>query len=436
MTRPLHDSLQRLLVRPLRITTRAPWLLILIAVVLNACGGSDREGGATITAADSSGVRVVTLNGDPRALPSLRVADTITLSGVAEDFFNGNPQQAFVLRDGRLILSDGRSRGVFGTDGAFTGTFTRFGQGPGELGVLSQVWQSTGDSIWTFDGSNRRLSLFAPSLEFVRSVQQQAGAMQRGYSLWAGLDGDTTAVIEFAPNDQSQNAGKRTSSVRLGLWTIGSDTPELGDTRPFSEFFMMGGVEGQGVMMMSAPMGGSAQWRPLGRCMVYGFSTRWEFTIQAPDASLLLKDVALIRAAGDPADAVTPELRERFIVGMLAAYGSPQSQAQVEPIYRNQMTYPDSTPHFSRVFGSRDGALWVQRYRGPTTDAPDHWTVIDLATPRAWRLEVPAGSRLLAVDAGRALIATKDADDLESHHWWMLPELSGIEPPQACRVAN
>jgi hypothetical protein len=429
VTRPLHDSLQP----SLRITPRSIGLLTLTALVLAACGGSDAEGGGSIAAADSSGVRVVTVNGDPRALPSLRVADTITLGGAAEDFFNGNPQMAFVLGDGRLILSDGRSRGVFGTDGAFAGTFTQFGQGPGELGVLSNIWQALGDSIWTFDGSNRRLSLFTPSLEFARSVQQPMGATQRGYSLWAGLNGDTTAVIEFAPNDQSQTAGKRTSSVRLGLWTIGSDTPVLGDDRPFSEFFMMGGVE-SGVMMMSAPMGGSAQWRPLGRCMVYGFSTRWEFNIQAPDESLRLKDVALLRAPGDPADPVTPELRERFIVGMLAAYGSPQSQAQVEPIYRNQMTYPDSTPHFSRVFGSRDGALWVQRYRGPTTDAPDHWTVLDLATPRAWRLEVPAGSRLLAVDAGRALIATKDADELESHHWWILPDLSGIQPPAACRA--
>ncbi len=418
------------------LATARSTILIAAATSLGACGGGAASAEEAIVAADSAGIRVVTLNGDPRSLPALRVADTVTLSGAAEDFFNGNPQFAYVLRDGRLILGDGRSRGVFGVDGAFAGEFGRFGQGPGELGALSNLWQTTGDSIWAFDGSNRRLSLFAPSLAFARSTQQAGGGMERGFSIWAGVNAETTAVLEMAAGDPEQRAGKRSSSARFGLWVIGSEAPVFDVGRPFSEFFMLGGVEGPGVMMISAPMGASAQWRPIGRCMVYGFSNRWEFAIQAPDGSLTLKDIALLRAPNDPADPVTAERREQFIVGMLKAYGSPQSQAQFEPVYRNQLTYPDSTPHFSRVFSSRDGALWVQRYRGPTTDVPDHWTVLDLSTPRAWRLDVPPGSRLLAVDAGRVLIATKDADELESQHWWVLPELSGIQPPAGCRAGN
>jgi hypothetical protein len=81
---------------------------------------------------------------------------------------------------------------------------------------------------------------------------------------------------------------------------------------------------------------------------------------------------------------------------------------------------------------SRDGALWVQAFRGPTTDEADHWTVVDLHSLRAWRLEVPAGSRVLGVDSARVLVGTKDDDDVETQSWWSLPELAGIQPPAVC----
>lgn len=406
-----------------------------LPLALAACSGGTERAASATTASDSAGLRVVTIAGDPRQLPALTVGDTLPLRGAAEDLFNGNPQFAFALNDGRLLLSDGRAIAVFDAAGGYVGPFSRAGQGPGEIANLSRVWRLPGDSIWVLDASNRRLSLFSPTLEFVRSVQQPSpSGGGPGFAIWSGLHGDTTTAIAYLRSGGPPGAGLTTQRVQLGLWVIGASAPVFGDSVDFAQFQMIGGGTGEGVVMMGAAMGRSAQWQPLGRCMVLGHSSRWAFTLQAPDDSLRLRDVGIVRAPDDPADAVTPELRERFIRGMLVAYGSEQSRAQVEPLYRNQMTYPDSTPHFSRVFASRDGALWVQRYRGPTTDVPDHWTVVDVRTPEAWRLELPPGSRLLAVDAARALVATKDEDEVETQAWWNFPELAGIRPPNRCEA--
>ena len=179
----------------LRRTIAVP---ILLAALVGACGGRDGGGGGSVVAADSAGVRVVTIAGDPRQLDALVVADTLTLTGTPDDFFGGNPQVAHPLRDGRLLLSDGRSVAVFGADGAFGGQFARSGQGPGEFAFVGALWQTAGDSIWVFDPSNRRLSRFTPSLSFARSEQQPVDAGPGGFNVWAGLTGDTVGVLAFA----------------------------------------------------------------------------------------------------------------------------------------------------------------------------------------------------------------------------------------------
>lgn len=426
MSRPPARNRLRLSVR--HLAAACP---ILLAALSIACGDGEGARDQSVTAADSAGLRVVTIAGDPRELEVLRVADTLPLTGAPEDFYSGNPQVAHPLNDGRLLLSDGRSVGVFGADGSFGGQFARSGQGPGEFAFVGALWQTTGDSVWVFDPSNRRLSLFAPSLGFARSEQQPVPAGPGGFNVWAGLRGDTMAVLAFAPRTPPQPGVAQVAEVDLGLWVLGGAAVMSGN-RPFSEQVMLSGLEGSGVSLMSVPMGGSAQWRPLGRCMAYGYSDRWAFTLQAPDDSLRLRDAVVLRAPADAAEAITPERREAFIAGTLATFGSAAMRAQFERMYREEITFPDSTPHFARVFTSRDGALWVQRYRGTTTDNPDIWTVVDLNSPRAWRFDVPPGSRLLAVDSARVLIATKDEDDLETQAWWSLPELAGIRPPAAC----
>lgn len=403
------------------------------ALALSACGSESPAAVERVTVTDSAGITVVSVAGDPRSLPLLRVADTLTLRGAPEDLFSNNPQIVIPLNDGRTILSDGGSFALFNQDGTHAGPFARQGQGPGEIGSLSGFWQGADDSIWVVDMATRRLSRFSPSLQYTRSVLQPMWRSETGFSIWTGITGDTTGVVEFALNDMQRAPGRYASEMGFGTWVIGTESPVMSDRRRFGEYLILpAGVLPE--TMISVPMGRNAQWRPLGRCVAYGYSDRWHFQLDAPGPDGKLVTQAVIRAPDDPVDPITPELRERYITNTIRQQRPSDFTTRYEKALREHVTFPDSTPHFTRVFGSRDGALWVQRYRGSATDVEDHWTIVDGNRGRAWRLVVPVGSRLLAVDSARVFIATRDDDDVESHHWWSLPELEGITPPAGCRV--
>lgn len=412
---------------PLRVTVACS------ALIFAACSQDGTVRSGSIVASDSAGVQLLTITGSPRDLPALRVESRLALSGAAEDFFNGNPSTGYPLRDGRTLLTDGVTVGIFGSDGSYQGQFSRRGQGPGEIQRIGQLWQDASDSLWLFDAVNRRVSRYSPSLEYQRGLPLAQGTRTgRGFDVWATGVGDTAGVAEMVFDPAANTEGLQTREARFGLWVIGQPSAVLGEARAYSEFQLM--PEGGSTVLISSPFSRTGRWVALGRCYLYGFADRWSFTLQAADDSLRLRDVAILRAPQYRADAITPELLDRLLSPLINSAPTAEAREQAERIYRTQLTYPDSTAHFSRVQVSRDGALWVQAFRGPTTDEVDHWTVADLNSLRAWRLEVPTGSRVLGVDSARVLIGTKDEDDVESQAWWSLPELAGIRPPNGCEV--
>lgn len=401
------------------------------ALLATACADGSTVDSGSIISSDSAGVQLFTIAGNPRELPVLRVESQLTLTGAAEDFFNGNPGTGYPLRDGRTLLTDGVTVGVFGSDGAYLGPFSRRGQGPGEIQRIGQLWQDASDSIWLFDAVNRRVSRYSPSLEYQRGEPLAQGTQTgRGFDVWATGVGDTAGVVETVFNPAANAEGLHTREARFGLWVIGQPSAVLDEARAYSEFQVM--PEGGGMVLISSPFSRTGRWVALGRCYLYGFADRWRFTLQAAGDSLRLRDVAILRAPKNRVDDLTPALRDSLLAPLINAAPTPELREQAERIYRDQLIYPDSTAHFARVQTSRDGALWVQAFRGPTTDGADHWTVVDLHSLRAWRLEVPAGSRVLGVDSARVLVGTKDEDDVEMQAWWSLPELAGIRPPAAC----
>lgn len=401
------------------------------ALITAACADGSTAQLGSIVSSDSAGLKLFRIAGNPRELPALRVDARLTLTGAAEDFFNGNPGTGYPLRDGRTLLTDGVTVGVFGSDGRYQGPFSRRGQGPGEIQRIGQLWQDASDSLWLFDAVNRRVSRFSPSLEYQRGLPLAQGTQTgRGYDVWATGVGDTAGVVETVFNPAANAEGLHTREVRFGLWVIGQPSAVLGAARGYSEFQVM--PEEGTMVLISSPLSRTGRWVALGRCYLYGFADRWSFTLQAAGDSLRLRDVAILRAPQHRAEEITPELLDRILTPLINSAPTPAGRQQAERIYRTQLIYPDSTAHFSRVQVSRDGALWVQAFRGPTTDEADHWTVVDLHSLRTWRLELPAGSRVLGVDSARVLVGTKDEDDVETQAWWSLPELAGIRPPAVC----
>lgn len=410
--------------------------LPLVVALAVACGGSSESVAPRVVASDSAGVAIVTIGGSLDELPQLRVADTLTLHGAPEDFFANNPSAVIPLPDGRTILSDGQNSAVFAADGSFVGPFVRRGRGPGEIEFLGASWLSAGDSLWVSDFRTRRLSLFDPSLEYVRSVPMPTGEAAGSVSPVAELGLDTVAVrLSQVANAPPLTEGPRDEVSATGLWLTKSDSLVRGRERLFISFLVGQSPGGDGIVVRIPPLSPAGVWLSLGRCAVFGYSSEWALEIEAPDSAAGFAAVGAVRASRGGARAVTPELRKRFIAGYTSRYAASRFAEEFERWYREQ-PFPESTPHFASILSSRDGALWVQRYRGPTTDVEDAWTIVDAGNARAWRLTLPPRTRLLGVDSGRALIAVRDEDDLETQHWLRLPDLDDVALPPACRRNN
>lgn len=77
------------------------------------------------------------------------------------------------LRDGRFVagpVNRIKDVAVFSADGKFERMLGRAGAGPGEYRSPTNCGVFAGDSIWVYDTSLRRLSIFGPDLRFVRSI--------------------------------------------------------------------------------------------------------------------------------------------------------------------------------------------------------------------------------------------------------------------------
>jgi hypothetical protein len=421
-----------------RATATVAALLSCAAVgALSACGEPVVIISAAVTRSDSAGVAIVTLEDSLNAHELISATDTVTLRGAPEDLFANNPQAVLPLRDGRTLLSDGRVLASFDTTGSFIGVVMSPGQGPGELSFLASMWQTADDSIWVVDASARRLSRLGPDLRVARSIAYpQFG--ERRVSVWASLQGDTMAVSEYASDPEDRSIGLYANESRLGTWVIGSTSVAVGAPRKFS----MSQRFPDGVLppgfSLSQPFSPSASLRTYGGCMLHGYANRWEFSLEAPDSTAQLTTVARLRAPRDSAPLVTAERKEAYIQRNVAEMPEQGEipRAQYEKALREHSIFPDRIPSFGRVLISSDGAIWVQRYRDAVESEKDQWMIVDMHGTRAYRFQLPIGSRLLAVRPQAAFVASRDADDVETQRWLRLPQLDSIRPIPACRNAR
>lgn len=418
-------------------TTRSIPLLV-ATLALTACAESAVIISASVVRSDSAGISLVTLEDRIDAYAEISATDTMVLTGAPEDLFANNPQIMIPLRDGRTLVSDGNVVASFDSAGAFVSVAMPQGRGPGEVASLSALWQSPDDSVWVADISAGRLSRLTPDLRFARSTPYPRFSDRTGLSVWTGLSGDTLAVAEFGLDDGAKAPGVFPINYRLGTLIIGRDKPSLGEPRQFGvSERLQDGVLPQGYSL-GQPFAPNAQWRAYGRCMVYGYPEAWELRIEAPDSSGVFATVAYVRAPRDSAPAVTAQRKEQHIVETMA--GMPENsefpRVQFERALREHVTFPNRFPNFGRVLTSADGAIWVQRFRESAAREPDQWTIVDVHGTRAWRLRLPAGSRLLAVRPQGALVATRDADDIETQAWLVLPQLADLRLIPACRSAR
>lgn len=167
--------------------------LVLMFVTFGcSTGEADRSQTARVDSL-ASGRVVVTNTGTPnwpsqtawRLEEDLRIG-TASNSGPAVEQFGSIASIAADSR-GRIYVLDRMSHDikVFRSDGTFSHTIGREGQGPGEFAFPNAAAVGTGDTIWVVDDGTARYSAFAPDGSFLtsypRRIQGYLGSTSGGF---------------------------------------------------------------------------------------------------------------------------------------------------------------------------------------------------------------------------------------------------------------
>jgi len=167
---------------------------------------------------------------------------------------------ATVLRDGRLLVADGRTGLVrlFWPTGDFLGQVGSSGEGPGEFRSPASLNVVRGDSIWIWDRALWRTSLFDSAGAFVRSERYDPTAadlypMQGMWPEGVRLGGQGSRLIHLVRKSMVKvSGGTGQDSVGLAVHRYGAGTVEL-----------MGILPGEAQVEVEAPWGPATLTPPL-----------------------------------------------------------------------------------------------------------------------------------------------------------------------------
>jgi hypothetical protein len=365
---------------------------------------------------DSAGIAIVT-NADPaRAAVLQRVsARPGTSIGEAEAepaYEFGRIVGARRLGDGRIVVADAAALEirVFGADGKHRHTIGRRGGGPGEFQDLQSLSITAGDSIVVYDARLRRISILAPSGEFVRAITvRPPESEERRIPIVLGRMG----AVYVGTNVYAYSSDDRTTGVRRDTVALVSVSPQ-GVPRhlrnfPGNETFVV--AKPGGVFAGDLPYGHSTHV-VTGRDRIL-VGTTDSYRIDVLDGSgrtvrSIRAQAAMLRTARADLNAARDAALNRFTRNtnpMLAAM-----RADVERSY-NEAPTGRARPFFGRIIAGQDGRIWVSEYVPQHETRATRWTVFGADGRMLGNVVLPAGVTL--DDAGRDWVLGHFRDDLD-----------------------
>jgi hypothetical protein len=238
------------------------------------------------------------------------------------------------LSDGTVVLIDNSdlTLRVFDSTGRSLAPIGRKGKGPGEFQDISVLARCGGDSIFVFDNTLERLTVFRPNGALARTTPIPLLAMET-----CGPSGLTLAVGPsldlFMPT--VQNAGEL---YHVPVQLIrGTDTTSLYDSLPAADPRFGGRMPAFAIAGSRAVVGLTDS----------AFATVFDATGQ---------EVTSIRISDDP----QPGSREAQVKVLDRVFSSPRYRALADQKARFlKMPYPDPQPAYFTLMGTPNGTIWT-----------------------------------------------------------------------------
>lgn len=397
-----HDRRRRNAVRSLMTPLLVP--------ALTACGG-DSGPAPDMVVEDSAGVRIVQHTGTPDAGPPFVFApEPLYRHGNdPDDHMFAGIWNGILLSDGSAAIFDAGSSELvlLNPDGTFNSVLAPPGEGPGEVGMVTAMFEVGRDSILVEDIANGRFTLFVNGA-VARTVSTRGpiseGLSTHGMDASGGMLMSSSSYRRGFPDEWLPGY-----MVRFDLDTGVADTvasfdwipfrqPDGTPENPFSHVGIVGAVGGEFLygrtdtpeLIWQRPDGSIRQIVRWEADLVYPTEEHWD---------IFAADLRETAPSYNP-HAQTEEAIEELITSMLAGY-------RLEP--------DEPLPLFTLPIADDTGRVWLGKFTVASDrgSAPSY-TVFSPEGQWLGRLDVPDGMRVLAVAGDRVLGVVKDEMDVES----------------------
>jgi hypothetical protein len=276
----------------------------------------------------------------PTAVEELRLG----VDAGPEELMFGHVNDLAVGANGEIYVADEQVVAIraFDRSGRYLGQIGRQGQGPGEYSRIDSIKVVPDGAVVVLDRTNRRVSTFRSSGEWIASFQAVTGSGGRD-SLQVDVAGNVYVSGRDAarPDRRASALFRYTNAEENGSIEIPNEDPipdpgfvvlhPLGELEPFS------------TVTFSA-------WHPLG-FLVVGRNDEYRIEVRRPSGRVYLeRDVDPV--ALGPQERTQWEALADFVVMRGERLGFSVERVRI----------PDTKPFFSGVFAGVDGLIWVRRH--------------------------------------------------------------------------
>jgi len=347
-------------VRPAR--NRGRWVAVLgvstlLSVTHLACG-NDATVSSSVEVIDSAGITIV-LNGvAPEAVAHWRTEPILTIGDASglEEYSFGRIADVEASAGGDLFVLDRQAQraSVYGPDGGYRYRVGGPGEGPGELsGQVTTIRLGPADSIAILDYWQRRLNVYAPTGQPVRTVPLHLGRQGPFDVHW--MDDGRLLVRWFTYNVDANGRFVQWDALLVSdgsqshfdtLLVFAYRPPTVGDLRRLLRPVFANAA------FYDVLADGKVIWSAL---------ESDQLAVHGQEGSLQ----RIVRNDGWRRRAVLPDDRLALETVYRAGTGHPDA-----PIPDN-VVFPDSLPTITAVRASPDGGFWVQRMGAPAATEPE-----------------------------------------------------------------
>jgi hypothetical protein len=392
-------------------------LILLVTTALAACSSGTGNSSAS-AGRDSAGIVIVEStspswpDGAGWRLTEEPVLEIGALDGALE-YQLFRVFDATRLADGRIVVANSGTHELrfYESDGTYIRTAGRQGAGPGEFQGLMLVESFAGDSLLTYDWRNRRITVFSPGGEFVRSFTPDALAGTPFFPnhVLPLKDGSLILGVASPPAVGRVATGVSQDTMVIVRADMDGATLDTIADYPGAEIRVQTAGSGERTMVMAGPR----LWSPSPQMQGYangfylGNGASFEITYYGQRGAV----ERLIRL-DQPNLPVTSEDIERYKEERLAQAEDENTRRRALARMEN-MQFTETFPAYDGLLVDPAGSLWVREFRRPGAQQ-QRWKVFDGGGALLGTVEMP--QELRAYQIGDDFVLGRWIDELDVEH--------------------